>query len=501
MKRTRNEEGSGIAVASPRRGRHVATVYSLAAALLTCVVASTAAFVEVDEDINNKPVAQNCQTASGPAPGYDESLPADSPLRAFLGLAGVRDSSDKQALEACPGQTGYDPYPLDTTANEDKSGIGYVPPPEPSASCARPAELTVTGGLRDNYAAPTDPVTLTAEIINAAGNPPLSVWSAFDGTSSNRYFGHAIALNFTGQYAYGTLWLEMRSLPGQPDNDTIALWATGSTTGGWSANIRDIVRIDGQSARIALDLGRLRTATGTILDDINARRGLNIFIQDDMSIDNLRLTLSCSPPLDQPWVGVIRTTAGCGNGESSQHSVFLDNEDNRNANNRWGWIGDTVSTKNTEFRLCAVDGNQFTQAALAGASFALASLSKNCPPGFARFDRFHDNEDNRPASWDTAPPGSPTVTVGSKRDTNMAFCVATGSNPRVANALFPSLGFPYGLFGGKTQSRTPWALQFGSVYLDDEDKKNRNQPTSPPAWTNEFLTAGGNTTYYTVRVK
>ncbi|TXI51086.1 MAG: hypothetical protein E6Q50_01890 [Lysobacter sp.] len=468
---------------------------------MTFSVAATSAVAPQDEDPADKPLAQNCQMAPDALPGYDESLPVDSPLRAFSALAEERDSVDKQALEACPGQTGYDPYRVDPTVDEDKSDIGNIPPPAPMVSCPLPSQLTVNGGLRDNYAPPNDPANLTAEIVGMAGSPPSGVWNAFDDPNAERFFGHAIPLNFSGKYLYGTLWVEMKSIPAYAYNDTITLWATGNTNGGWSANVRDIARIDGQSARIALDLGRLRTATGTVLSDVNTSHGLNIFVQDDMSIDNVRLTLSCAPPIDEPRVGVIRTSAGCGEGTSTQHSVFLDNEDNRNANNRWGWIGDTVSNKNTEFRLCAVDGNQFTQAANAGASFALVSLSNTCPPGFVRFDRFHDNEDNRPASWDTAPAGSPTVTVGSKKDTNIAFCVATGGNPRVSNALFPNLGFSYGVFGGRTASRTPWALQTGGVFLDDEDKKNRNQPSTAPTWTSEFVTVGGNTTYYTARIR
>jgi hypothetical protein len=205
------------------------------------------------------------------------------------------------------------------------------------------------------------------------------------------------------------------------------------------------------------------------------------------------------PTVVIPLVGVIRGPAGCGS--MPEHDVFFDNEDNRNANNRGGWIGATESTGNTLLRLCGVDGQSFQAAAVQGARFAVVALANTCPAGFTRFDRFHDNEDNRPASWDTAPSGSPTDTVGSAKNTNMAFCVATGSNTGVANSAFPNLGVSYGVFGGRTLSLSSWALDRGYIFLDDEDDGNQNQPGSPPAYTWEFFGPGGNTTYYMARVQ
>jgi hypothetical protein len=181
--------------------------------------------------------------------------------------------------------------------------------------------------------------------------------------------------------------------------------------------------------------------------------------------------------------------------------VHLDNEDKKNANDRRDWIGTTISDKNTTFRLCGVDGSLFTPAAQAGARFAVVALAPSCPAGFTRFDRYHDNEDSRPASWDTAPSNSPTATVGSAKNTNMAFCVATGSSQSVPNSTFPSLGISYGVFGGKNVFLSRWALARGWLFMDDEDKNNKNSPGNPPAYTFEFLEAGKNTKYYLSRVK
>nr|HRC87968.1 hypothetical protein [Thermoanaerobaculia bacterium] len=227
---------------------------------------------------------------------------------------------------------------------------------------------------------------------------------------------------------------------------------------------------------------------------------LNVYMQDDTAIDDMTLTLSCSnSAIPTPWVGVVRGPQGCGT--LPAYDVFFDNEDNRNANNRGGWIGAIESNKNTLLRLCGVDGRLFIPAQLEGAGFAVVSLAPNCPEGFTRFDRFHDNEDNRPASWDNAPSGSPTYTVQPEKNTNMAFCVATGVTSGVSNSTFPTLGVSYGVFGGRSPKISSWALDRGFIFMDDEDRRNRNQPANPPGYTYEFLTAGSNTTYYLARVK
>jgi hypothetical protein len=200
-----------------------------------------------------------------------------------------------------------------------------------------------------------------------------------------------------------------------------------------------------------------------------------------------------------PLVGVIMSANGCGGSAPLQYDIYLDNEDDNNANWHSGWIGATVSNRNTHFKVCAVDGNLFTPAAVAGARFALLALSPSCPSSFTYFERFHDNEDNDPASWDNMPLGSPTKTIGG--NTNMAFCVATGTNPNVANTVFPSLGISYGVFGGRTEEISLWAIGHGSLRLDDEDKNNHNAPVGLPVWTGEFVTGGRNTDYFLARIR
>lgn len=331
-------------------------------------------------------------------------------------------------------------------------------------------------------------------------------WTSFDADKINRHFGHHFRLNFQnngGGYRYGTLTLHLLPLETnlQP-NDTISLWSTGALHG-WGLPLVNLGYdfAPRQETTVVLDLRSLQSGESNILNDINRYGDLNVYIQDDTSVDDMTLQLSCSEPqTSAPLVGVVMGgREGCGT--LPEYDVYLDNEDKRNANSRSGWIGATVSNKNTLFRLCAVDGHQFTQAADAGANFAVVSLSPGCPYGLTRFDRYHDNEDDWPASWDTAPNGSPTFTTAKMKDTNIAFCVATNTNPGVPNNVFPDLGFSYGVFGGRTPSLSSWAIGRGWLHLDDEDRNNKNAPPNPPSYTHEFLQPGGNTDYWIARVK
>jgi hypothetical protein len=366
------------------------------------------------------------------------------------------------------------------------------------APCAIPMYQAVQAGVRDRFAQPQDPANLTAAIRNAVGVP--ATWAGFDQSSPDQHFGHEFQLSFSPLFGYqgGLLTLHLKPLGGYFENDTISLWSGNAP--GWGASLVDLVSlVSGHETILQLDLRTLPSqgGTSTILADINQFQDLKVYIQDDTAVDDMTLELSCSVLQPDPIVGVIMGPRGCGTMDA--YDVFLDNEDKKNANGRGGWIGATISNKNTQFRLCATDGNQFTAAAEAGANFALVSLSSTCPNGFTRFDRYHDNEDNNAASWDNLPSGSPTTTTQPKKNTNMAFCVATGKVTTVPNSRFPDLGVVYGVFGGR--NRTTWALERGWLFLDDEDKNNQNAPASPPAYTWEFLEPGKNTTYFLSRVK
>ena len=446
-----------------------------------------------------KPLSDSCDGVSSdrvpPQPvevELDEEFDISNPLLGFTPPSPGEESFAKTSGETCQ----YDDPGIPAEPYEKIDIDGKIKPP-----CT---PLTVTAGVRDYYVLPLDPANLTQAIIQAV-NAPVT-WNGFDQNGANRHFGHQFQPGFSlpGNYQSGTLTLHVRPInDGQLErNDTIALWA--GNFAGWGATLSNLgyQLTPGQETTITLDLATLLTQgnTSNLLADLNQTGNLKVYIQDDTAVDDMILRLACDgSAAPVPLVGVVRGGNGCA--PHPEYQVHLDNEDKKNANNRKDWIGATISDKNTTFRLCGVDGRLFTPAATAGARFALVALTQTCPAGFTRFDRYHDNEDNNPASWDNAPSNSPTRTLGTPKNTNMAFCVATGSSTSVPNSTFPSLGIAYGVFGGKNLSLSFWALARGWVYLDDEDNNNANAPGSVPSYTFEFLEAGKNTKYYLSRVK
>jgi hypothetical protein len=488
---------------SPMNPRNPASLLSLPAAflLLSGILASNSQAQEWDEIV--KPLS-TCSEAA-PPPGIPPEIELDAwidtanPLLGFVPLPPGSVSAEKAAGEVCvSAENRWAPLPEEPYEKTDSA--------EPQrAPCAFPEYLSLQAGLRDDFVLPFDRANLTPAIQNAVGITDPTRWVGFDQSLPNLHFGHQFPPSFTAPLGYrtGLLTLHLRPLADIPDNDTISLWATGAPRG-WSASLSTLGYnlVPGVESTLQLDLRTLPTGSSNLLSDVSQYGDLNVYIQDDTAVDDMRLDLDCrdsAVPVVIPPVGVLRGPAGCGN--KPPYDVLLDNEDNRNANNRGGWIGGTLSTGNTVLRLCAVDGRLFEPAAAQGAGFAVVAFSDLCPAGFTRFDRFHDNEDTRPVSWDTAPSGSPTRTVMPQRNTNLAFCVAPGTNHLVPNSVFPTIGVSYGVFGGRTAKVAPWALERGFIYLDDEDRRNANAPATPPGSTELFLQAGPNTTYFFARVK
>ncbi len=421
----------------------------------------------------------------------------------------LEDTSQTEGQEMETSEGGGDR----TTVSDDDEGDGAVSPENndlvnatpgiEGPACANPSYLVQQAGIRDFYVAPVEPANLTPAIINGTGNFPKA-WGGFDTTSSNAnyQFGHAFQLNFqsfTG-YQRGILTLHTKAIKGSEwDNDTLALWSTGAAAVG-GFDISAVVQSD-KDIRIDLDLKAMQSGQSNVLSDINNFHNLNVYIQDDIAVDSMTLELSCNTDFsaDPPVVGVLRGTNGCGTAQP--HVVYLDNEDKKTANQASGWLGASAVTDNTWFSLCAVDGNLFIPALQAGANFSVLALSGSCPAGFTKFTRHHDNEDNKPYSYDDLPYGSLTKTAGTKKDTNMTFCVSFGGNP-VANSVFPDLGgIEYGVFGGMNKTLTPWATAYGWVNLDDEDKNNQNQPGVAPAYAGHFVGVGKNTQYSWAKVR
>lgn len=199
-------------------------------------------------------------------------------------------------------------------------------------------------------------------------------------------------------------------------------------------------------------------------------------------------------------VGVIPETA-CPS-DVEKVTIYMDDEDTTNGNNRSGWIGATLSGSNTKFTFCRVPGNLFKPLDTAE-PYAVLKLGSTCPAGSETFSRTFDNEDT---SNDNSYTGNiyPSTSTTSPSKTTVAFCLFRGSAG--AMSIFPSLGFRYGILSRQGLSKS---YGEGWIYTDDEDTSNGNSMSFswlPFDWakTNDALqivSDGPNTTIRMARVQ
>ena len=177
--------------------------------------------------------------------------------------------------------------------------------------------------------------------------------------------------------------------------------------------------------------------------------------------------------------------------------IHMDDEDRRNNNSRWGWLGATTSGSNTTWRYCRVESliySDFKPLAYGSrdADYAVLKLGALCPAGSRTIIRYQDNEDWRNANWSS---GNiyPNVNVG-RRNWKTSYCHFDGGSysPSGTMSAFPIVGFPYGVFASERMPRD-YAMQYGFVYQDDEDFWNQNwwSPSNP----NTSVMGGGSNTW------
>lgn len=200
-------------------------------------------------------------------------------------------------------------------------------------------------------------------------------------------------------------------------------------------------------------------------------------------------------------IGVIPEQASCP-APYTMTRFYMDDEDRRNANSRWGWLGATSSTNNTLWTFCRLDlvtSLQYRPLNLAGNQYDYAVLNMGifCPSGARRVHRRQDNEDWNNANWSSGiifpnfnlwPGNWHTFT-----------CHFDGAAPSVLGQMlgFPNIGIKYGVFA-PNQMPGPYALQHGYVYQDDEDFLNTNFWLGSPDWV---MGGGSNTWRALVKVK
>jgi hypothetical protein len=198
--------------------------------------------------------------------------------------------------------------------------------------------------------------------------------------------------------------------------------------------------------------------------DLVARTTLSLRESLCVAATILLVLIPCSEALAGQFdVGVIPDRyIGCPAG-AEMIRITTDDEDDRNANNSWGWTGAILQDSHyTHFHFCRVDGTKLTQ--LAG-SYAVLMLGEQCPSGSQPFFRYFDNEDrNNHNSY-----AGNIYPNESGWNTRMHFCLFPGLSG--SSATFPDLSVPYGVFAAHD---IPGIVGTGFVHTDDEDNSNEN---------------------------
>jgi hypothetical protein len=176
-------------------------------------------------------------------------------------------------------------------------------------------------------------------------------------------------------------------------------------------------------------------------------------------------------------VGVIPETNACPANISSWTKIYMDDENRRNANNRWGWIGATISNANTTYHFCKLDALrslEYRPLRQSGDAYdyAVVNMGILCPSGGRRYIRVQENE-----LWNngnhTAGGVFPNVQV--YNTTFNFYCHFDGGSSSILGHMggFPDFKFAYGVFAAHDMPST-YALAKGRVEQDDEDWWNWN---------------------------
>ncbi len=180
-------------------------------------------------------------------------------------------------------------------------------------------------------------------------------------------------------------------------------------------------------------------------------------------------------PQGDDAVGVIPDRAGtCP--ATTEVVIYLDNENDGNANARSGHIGAFVSDTDTRMEFCKVSAAGFRRAAgsVATASYAVLRLGERCPTGSIPVARTHDDEDDWNQGWMAGETGPQVQT----NNTTIWWCLFMGTGTASGLTRFPRQTFEYGVLG---VSGPTWAREAGWVTTDDEATANVNEFFPPPS--------------------
>ncbi len=198
----------------------------------------------------------------------------------------------------------------------------------------------------------------------------------------------------------------------------------------------------------------------------------------------------------------------------NQHPVVFQagNEWTRNRNDSSGWIGANYQSGGKWFlNMCRVDGRKFKPIVSARNmiyDYAVIQLGTTCPNGSMPFNKYIDGEDDGSYSifYDdnggTSPPGSLGPNWGQTDGGNMQLYWCLFTNGTSLMSAFPQLvpNQGYGVYA-PTDFPSPWALDRGWIYMDDEDSGNADVLSPDIEAVQRIVLTGSNTKINLARVR
>lgn len=203
--------------------------------------------------------------------------------------------------------------------------------------------ITYRAGIRDDFAAPNDAAVPGADLRVAFRG---ATFKSFDDSSANRFFGHT----FTGLpdgIVQAELEIRMRPHADTPTNDVLHLGLEGNGTFTFGASIAQLPEANGSWTQgvnpatvFTLDLGDLPGGID-LIPRLTSERKLEVLVQDDTAVDDIRLRLwTCPPPYTFEGVWV--------NGLGESDPIFADGAmviDDLSASGEDGIVFDLVSAE------------------------------------------------------------------------------------------------------------------------------------------------------------
>lgn len=184
--------------------------------------------------------------------------------------------------------------------NEVLDGPPCTPPNPCPTDCPPQSRVQICydGGRADTFAAPDDPTTPRAGFAAWLAGPPAD--KGYDNTTVNRQFGTTFQ-NLPCGIATARLEVVMRAECDVSSNDSIALMFNG-TSFDWGYSI---ATLNGglwdcpMNNSFSLDLSTLPGGVN-LLPALNANRYLDLYVQDDTTVESARLVITVCP-CDGPY--------------------------------------------------------------------------------------------------------------------------------------------------------------------------------------------------------